>query len=264
MTYAIDVHVHVFPDELADRAVASLAAAANIKSYGTGTVRDLLERMDGANVRRSVLVSIATRPAQVKKINDWLWKQRGERLIPFAAVHPDDPELVDEIRRVKAMGFKGVKLHPNYQEFYPDEKRIIELGRALADAGLILLLHGGVDWAFEEVKASPSRIARLKEAVPAITLIVAHLGGYERWMEVEQTLVGSDIYFDVSFTLPYLKIEDFLRIARKHGVEKLLFGTDYPWQDMAEGIALLSETGLTEEELTAILHGNAERLLNLD
>jgi hypothetical protein len=83
-------------------------------------------------------------------------------------------------------------------------------------------------------------------------------------MEVEQTLVGTDIYFDVSFTLPYLKIEDFLRIARKHGVEKLLFGTDYPWQDMAEGIALLSETGLTEEELTAILHGNAERLLNLD
>jgi len=264
MTYAIDVHVHVFPDELAERAVTSLADAANARAFGTGTIRDLLERMDRANVRRSVLVSIATRPAQVKKINDWLWKQKSERLIPFAALHPADPELFDEIRRVKAIGFRGVKLHPNYQEFYPDEERIIELGRALADAGLILLLHGGVDWAFEEVNASPSRIARLNEAVPDLTFIIAHLGGFERWMEVEQTLVGSDMYFDVSFTLPYLKNEDFVRIAHNHGVEKLLFGTDYPWQDISESIALLSQTGLNEEELAAILHGNAERLLSLD
>lgn len=259
--YAIDFHAHVFPDHLAERAVASLAAAAGIPARGAGTIANLLEMMDKANVKQTILATIATRPAQVKTINDWLLNQRSERLIPFAAIHPEDPERFNELRRTQSLGFKGVKLHPNYQGFYPHEERVIELARAICDAGMILLLHGGADDAFEEVMSSPKRIATLKESVPELKLVVAHFGGYECWQDVEKYLAGADIYFDVSFTLPYLNDEDFLRIARKHGMDKIVFGTDYPWKDAEEEIARLMNSGLTEAEIAAILHENAEQLL---
>ena len=261
--YAIDVHTHVFPDHVAEKAVASLSSAANARAYGAGTIRDLREKMDKANVKKSVLASIATRISQVPSINNWLLSQRNDRFIPFAALHPADPDRFKEILRVKDLGFKGVKLHPNYQDFFPDEPRIIDLARAIADAGLILLLHGGVDWAYEEVKASPDRMARLMEAVPSLALIIAHFGGFERWSEVETTLAGSNAFFDISFTLPFIKEEDFLRIARKHGVHRLLFGSDYPWADPAEQRALLHELDLSDGEKEAILHINAEKLLGV-
>jgi len=261
--YAIDVHAHVFPDQIAEKAIPALSSSANIKPYGKGTVTDLLQKMDQAGVKKSVLVSVATRASQVQSINNWLLEQKNERLIPFAALHPEDPQRFEEIQRVKKLGFKGFKMHGNYQEFYPDETRVIELAKAIADAGLILLMHGGVDWAYEEEKASPERMARLMEAVPNLKLIIAHFGGFQSWDKVEKILAGSPAYFDISFTLPYIKQDDFLRIARKHGVNKLLFGTDYPWAGAEENLEILDQYPLNQEEKEAILFRNAETLLDL-
>ncbi len=262
--YAIDVHAHAFPDHVAEKAVSTLSAAANARAYGNGTIRDLTEKMDKAGVKISILAAIATRIPQVPSINNWLLSQRSDRFIPFAAIHPDDPDRFKEILRVKSLGFKGVKLHPNYQEFYPDEPRIMDLARAMADESLILLLHGGLDWAYEEVKATPRRVAALMEAVPSLTLIIAHFGGFQRWSEVETTLAGSNAFFDISFTLPFIREEDFLRIARKHGIHRLLFGSDYPWADPLEQRALLDGFDLSNGEKEAILHINAEKLLDLN
>ncbi len=261
--YTIDVHAHVFPDKIAEKAIPALAAAADVKPSGTGTCDDLLKKMNEANAKISVLVSIATRIEQVKSINDWLLKQASERFVPFAAIHPGAPDYRSEIERVKKLGFRGFKVHPNYQNFYPDDEHFIEVARAIADAGLILLTHGGVDWAYEEVNAAPERIARLMDAVPELTLVIAHFGGFQKWDEVETILAGSNAYFDISFTLPYIEKEQFVRIARKHGIGRLLFGSDYPWADAAEQTKLLKQLPFTDEELAAILHKNAEQLLGL-
>lgn len=262
--YAIDIHAHVFPDHMAEKAVSVLSSAADIKPRGKGTVSDLLLKMEKADIRLSVLASIATRPSQVKSINNWALSQKSDRLIPFATLHPEDPDRFAEIQRIKGLGFKGVKLHANYQEFYPDESRVIDMVRAMAEAGLILLMHGGKDWAYEEIKASPERMARLMEAVPEIRIIIAHFGGFQTWLKVEEILAGSPAWFDISFTLPFIPKEDFLRIARKHGIDRLLFGTDYPWSDPADDLNLFHQLNLSPEEKEAILHSNAEKLLELN
>ncbi|HPB31505.1 MAG TPA: amidohydrolase, partial [Candidatus Sumerlaeota bacterium] len=59
--YAIDVHAHVFPDNIADKAVALLAGEASYPARGTGTMSDLEQRMDASGVRASVLLAVATR-----------------------------------------------------------------------------------------------------------------------------------------------------------------------------------------------------------
>jgi len=261
--YAIDVHAHVFPEKVAGKAVPKLSEAAGVPARGKGTLSDLEEMMERGNVKRTVLAPIATRPDQVVSINNWVKKQESEKFIPFGAIHPEDPGRFGEIERICEMGIRGVKMHPNYQEFYPDEDRFVEICRALADAGLILLLHGGVDLAFEEVNASPERMARLLEAVPDLKIIIAHFGGFQRWDKVERLLAGSRAWFDISFTLSYIEEDRFLSILSLHGTDKLLFGTDYPWTDAGEQIRILEQFQLEEPQMRAILHENAERLLDL-
>lgn len=260
--YAIDFHTHVFPDHLASKAVEHLAGAADVEAKGKGTLDDLREKMDEANVKTSILAAIATRIDQVASINRWLWSNRSERFEPFAAIHPEDPDRRERIHEAAGTGFKGIKLHPNYQSFYPDEERILELCRAIADEGMILLLHSGVDWAFEENMAAPQRLVKLMEEVPDLKLVAAHCGGFENWEDVEKYLAGADVWFDISFTLPFIEKDQFMRIARKHGTDRLLFGTDYPWATPGDNLKILNTFDFTEEEKEQILHKNAEELLS--
>ena len=62
---------------------------------------------------------------------------------------------------------------------------------------------------------------------------------------------------------PPLPVEQFLRIVKRHGPDRILFGTDSPWIGQAEMIRCLEKTGLSPEELAAVLGGNAARLLQL-
>ena len=57
--------------------------------------------------------------------------------------------------------------------------------------------------------------------------------------------------------------EQFLRIVRDHGADRILFGSDSPWSKADEDIASIRALPLGEEEKTAILGGNAARLLGI-
>lgn len=98
-------------------------------------------------------------------------------------------------------------------------------------------------------------------------MILAHMGGYRLWDEVEQLLPGHDLYIDTSFCLPNHpdRHEQFARIIRKMGVDHVLFGSDSPWTDQADSLQaacrLFDTFGFTEEERSAILGGNALAIL---
>jgi len=99
--------------------------------------------------------------------------------------------------------------------------------------------------------------------VPELTVIAAHMGGYLRWEAVEQFLIGRDLYLDASYSLADLGPDALVRLARAHGIERVLFGTDSPWTDQATELAAFRDLPLSEEEKAALLGGNARRLLGL-
>lgn len=90
---------------------------------------------------------------------------------------------------------------------------------------------------------------------------MVHLGGYQYWDEVEEFLVGRDVYFDLSYTFDRLDDTSIARIIAANGPERILFASDYPWQLPAEARAGLERLGLPAEERQMILGGNAVRLL---
>jgi len=261
----IDVHTHAFPDHLAARAMAQLQAGTDeVKAVLDGTTGALLRSMDGAGVDASVVASIATRPEQFEPILRWSAAIRSSRLVPFPSVHPAAPEGVEQVRRLAAEGFRGIKLHPYYQQFTVDEPRLEPVYQALAECGLVLLLHCGFDISFPRDRvADPVRLRRVVERFPNLRLVAAHLGAWRDWDEVERHLVGQPVYFDISTSFEFMDRAQAERILRRHPADRLLFGSDSPWMDQQRTIENLRTFGLGREIEAQVLGGNAATLLGL-
>ena len=162
------------------------------------------------------------------------------------------------------MGLKGIKLHPDYQEVHFNDiryKRIVDYASGL---GLIVSVHAGMDpKSPEDIHCTPQMSAEVIDEVQPEKLVLAHMGGNEQWTEVEEYLVGKHVYFDTGVVLDKMTEEQFLRIVRNHGADKILFATDSPWSGQKEFIQILNEMALTDEERQKIFYKNACQLLGL-
>jgi hypothetical protein len=261
----IDFHTHAFPDALAERAMPMLEQEGNVKAVLDGKVSSLLRSMDEAGVHASVVASIATRPHQFDSILKWSAEIVSDRIIPFPSVHPGDPEAVAHLRLIHEQGFKGVKLHPYYQEFDLDEERLRPLYAALQECGLVLLCHTGFDLAFPRIrKCDPVRIGRVLEAFPRLKFVASHLGAWEDWDEVERHLIGRPIFMDVSYAIDWIGPQRAREFILRHPADCMLFGTDSPWAGQKETIAQVRQLQLGPERERLLFGGNAARLLGLD
>jgi predicted TIM-barrel fold metal-dependent hydrolase len=260
----IDIHTHIFPDHLAERAVRQLAGRSGETAFLDGTARALTASMARCGIAVSVTQPVSTKAEQTESINRFCCDLAVPGLVNFGTLHPDCPDPDAEIGRLKKAGIKGVKFHPDYQEFFVDEDRVLPLYRKIADAGLMALIHAGVDIGLPPpVHCPPDRLARVLDAVPDLVVIAAHFGGFRMWDEVERHLIGRTLYLDTSFTLAFLPADRFVRMARAHGIGKVLFGTDSPWADQAAEVGLMNACGLAEPELAGVFRDNAARLLGL-
>lgn len=260
---AIDVHTHVFPDDVAARAIGSMAARTGLRAYYDGTLAGLLSAMDRAGVDVSVLAPVATKPSQVRGINDWTAGRLSVRIRALGALHPAMDDPVGEVARIASLGLSGIKLHPEFQAFHPYDERMRPVYDACARHGLLVLFHAGEDPNFETVSGEPEVFAQLAGQHPETTFVLAHMGGYRRWERVLEALAGADVYLDTSHATELLDATELRDMIRAHGVHKVLFASDGPWTDAAAALAALRACGLTEEELERVCWSNAAELLGI-
>jgi predicted TIM-barrel fold metal-dependent hydrolase len=270
MTTIIDFHTHFFPPELAQRAITRLienaAPTIAMKNHTDGTVGGLVESMRLGGVDRSVTLPVATKPSQVSTINRGVAETVSAYpgIIQFGAMHPEMEEFEPEINFMAAHQIKGIKLHPEYQYSHVDDPRAFPLYEKLASAGLIVVFHSGKDpGPFTNDHALPPALRTIRENFPTLKMVAAHLGGWMVWKEVEETLAGLDLFLDTSAIYKLLPPADFVRICRKHGIEKILFGSDSPWYDQGASVEWIKRSGLNDTELEAVFGGNAKKLLGL-
>ena len=260
----IDFHTHAFPDAIAQRAIASLTANCSgmYVPCSNGTVDGLLKNMDAFGVDVSVVQPVITKQSQTETLNLWAQSICSDRVISFGGVFPHTDDYKRDIDFVCSLGLKGIKLHPEYQQFTVDAPEMLRLYDYALSRGLMILFHAGEDPAYPPpVHSSPKQFAAVSKAMQGGVMIAAHLGGINHWDDVERYLVGSDMYIDTSMGFSYYSHEQFLRIVKAHGADKVLFGSDSPWSKANEEIAALKSLPLTDQEKELILHKNAERLL---
>lgn len=261
----IDFHTHAFPDKIAAAAVGKLAhAAGGLCPQTDGTLSSLKAEMAKDGVDISVVHSIATNPRQQHKVNDFaIEMNRQEHIVAFGSVHPDAPDALEELERLKAAGIQGIKLHPEYQGFYADEEKMKPIYQTISRLGLITLFHAGHDYGFAPpYHAMPEHLLGAKKWLDG-PMVAAHWGGVGCGVEVIEKLCGSEIYFDLSFGYSNMPKSIAQQIADRHTPDKLLFASDMPWHRPAWEKRLIHSLDLSDEDKEKIFSGNARKLLSL-
>lgn len=260
----IDFHIHSFPDTLAVRAIPSLSACGGgIKPTYDGKISSLKSALAQNGVDMGVVLNIATNPHQQKKVNDFAISLVGDdTIIPFGSVHPDSPDALAELERLKAAGIKGVKLHPDYQGFFADEKRMFPIYEKIAELGLITVFHAGVDIGYPEpVHCTPQRLLSILDIFGDAPVVAAHFGGYLLWDAVLEELCGTKVYLDTAFSYGKMPPQYAQKIIKAHDINRILLGSDMPWSTAQREARLIASLNLTSEETENILCNNAKRLL---
>lgn len=258
-----DVHTHAFPDKIAKKAVETLAAGANIPYYHNGSFGGLMEYEQNGGAAGCLLLPIATKPSQTRAVNEWAAKITGNGIYSFGSVHPDQDNIDEELNCIVNLGLRGVKLHPEYQEFFADEERMIPIYKNIFDKNLILCFHAGVDIGFPPpVRGAVNRIAKICDMFPHGKIIAAHMGGFKQWDDVRIYLAGrKNVWFDTSYAAQKMNPSELVDLIRLHGSKKVMFGTDTPWTDFESSKNAILNSGLSQTELKDIFYDNAARLL---
>lgn len=259
----IDIHTHVFPRRKAPAILADMATRKGIPHYSDGTVDGLLDVMETSGTDISLISRITTNKENVTAVNGWLAQCMRPSIQCLATVHPDQPVASSDLNALKAQGFRGVKLHPDYQGFFVDDRRMYPFYEAAQATGMPVLFHAGLDRGLPPpVHALPPGLLKIHREFPHLLMIAAHMGGEDNYDETEKLLLGKNIFIDTSFVLRIMPFGLLKRFFRKHGVERILFGSDSPFKDQAKELAyLLGLSFLTATEKEKVACQNARSLL---
>ena len=275
----IDFHTHAFPPWLRDGRDRYLETDATFGELFSNprakmpTADELVEAMDADGVDASVVMGMGwTDHGLAVEVNDYLAesvRRYPGRLYGFGGVSPAwGGRAAREAERCAAAGLVGVgELHPDTQGYdIGDERAMAPLMEAARHLGLIVTTHSSepVGHLYPGKGATrPESLWRFILAFPGVTIVCAHWGGglpfYALMPEVEESL--SNVYFDSAASPLLYSASVFPTVTALSGAGRVLLGSDYPLLRARRLIDEARRTVASEGDLTAILGGNAERLL---
>ncbi len=255
---AIDVHLHAFSG----------------KSWGKRvTGPDIIRELDAAGIDRGIVISagyfggfrslvFGRSRKKVELENDYiaeLVKAHPSRLAGACGVHPFDEWAEAELLRcAKELDFRAVKVHPNAQRIdIMDEEQRSKLQGFLARAGqlnMVVLMH-----AYGKPLEFNKELYRMAATMPETAFVFLHAFGSDLTAMVREVSQGrlpkpANIFIDISGTVQEAKGQKALASAiRELGVDRILFGSDFPVFKPAAGLEVLRKLPLTPREIERIL-----------
>lgn len=256
----IDSHCHIYPDKIAQKASDATGHFYDIPSSLDGRISTLLEHGTKAGIEHFVVQSVATTPKQVSSINNFIANSVAEsngKFTGLGTLHPDSEDMEADVNEIIALGLKGVKMHPDIQKIELDDSRMHKIYE-LCEGRLPMLLHTG-DCRYDY--SNTNRLIPILEKYPNLTVIGAHFGGWSVWESATKELNGyKNFLVDCSSSLYAISPKKAKELIDIYGVERVLFGTDYPLWTPEEEIERFMQIELTDEEREDILYNNAAKL----
>ena len=252
----------------------------------------LLAEMDEAGIDKSIIlpvdfgVALGDPEVSIEKVNkkySELAQKYPDRLIAFAGVDPRRKNALDLFKGcVEEWGMKGLKLHP-CTGFYPNQKEVYPLLEKACEWKIPVLFHSGAMMVPLRSKYSqPIHFDDLGTDFPDLPIIVAHSGGIFGYTQMISIMsVKLNIMADISswqviatknytfFCKALRELMDFVE------PERIFFGSDSPsfrsvmsnkdWVELIKDLPekVTDSIAFRREEITALLGGNAQKLLNL-
>lgn len=259
-----DCHAHIYPQKIAVKAASAIGDFYHVPMFGDGTPETLLQEGKAAGISRFLVHSVATVPHQVASINRFIEEeaQKHPEFIPFMTLHQDltEDEIDRAVSEAIAKGFKGIKLHPDFQKFAINGEAAQKMYRVVGGR-LPFLLHTG-DKRYDY--SHPQYLAEMAREYPTVRFVGAHFGAWSCWDWGYDCYRGlSNVWYDTSSSLFWFKPEDAAKRIRDLGADRYFFGTDYPMWNAAEEIERFLRLPLTEEEREMIFAKNLQDFLGL-
>ncbi len=262
-----DIHTHIYPNAIAEKAVTNLNAFYSFVCEGLGTADDMVPAEIEAKCCGALLLGVATTAHQVSRVNEALadacrtYTDNGFTLLAYGCMHQDSEDKPAIVEDILKMRLRGIKIHPDIQGVNIDDERMMPMYEA-AEGRLPIYFHMGDDR--EEYQFSATeRLVRIKKRFPKLEVIAAHLGGYRSWHKAGQLAALDNIWFDTSSALWAMTPERAKELIDLLGYERVMYGTDYPVAYPGSELTRFFAIELSEKERCAILYDNAARMLAL-
>ncbi len=257
----IDVHTHIWPDKIAIRASDNIVNYYGLARQGDGSIGGIFEGAKDFSNIRFVISSATLKPdtehAQVGNNFIINASRQDQRFIPLCSFHPEMgfDSAVAELERAKSEGAKGIKIHSDFQRFFVDSDNAMEIYKEAARLELPILFHVGdknTDF------STPKRVRNILEKLPDLTIIAAHMCGYGVWDEAKEYLIGTPVYTDTSEALLGMDGKGLYNLINRHGIDKVMFGSDYPLWNTSFAFEQMEAIGMTEDEKDKVYSKNAK------
>ena len=259
-----DMHAHIFPQKISEKATLSIGKFYDIKmSYSVGESERLIAAEQQIGTKRALVCSVATTPKQVVSINNFIKEEcdANPMFYGFASLHGDYEDIAGEVDRIIGMGLHGVKLHSDFQKTALDSPRSYRIFEAI-EGRLPVLVHMGD---YRHDYSHPTMLVKVMRDFPKLKVLASHLGGFAAWDEAEAVLRGSDnVRFDTSSAIGMMSPERAVRLIRHYGVERCMFGSDFPMWNPAKEAEILLSLGFSFEEYQMLFAGNAKAFLGIE
>ena len=277
----IDVHTHICPprvkrerEQYLQRDVGFAALYSSPKAK-LATAEELIDSMDRDGIAISVVQSGGWSSHELcVEFNDYILESTArypKRLVGFTTFQTDSmAAAVAEIERCARGGAVGIgELRPeNLSLNFDDTTALATLAAAINENGLRLLVHASepVGHVYPgKGTMTPDKLLPFIDCFPGTTVICAHWGGglpfYAMMPEVDAAL-GS-IYFDTAASPFLYRSEVYRRVTGLVGAERVLFGSDHPLLTQKRALDDAAAAGMSDDDLSLVLGGNAYRLLGL-
>ncbi len=206
-------------------------------------------------------------------------KRFPQKLIGFAGIDPTEDAAVEEVNLAKTeLQLRGITLSPANQDFHPSDSRAMDVYAEAERLGMPVLCHFGGQYTQSSKMeyARPYLFDEVARAFPKLKLVIAQIG--QPWVDETIVLLGKHqhIYADVSGMLsrPWQAYNALVSCYQYGVIDKLLFGSDFPYTSAAECIESLYSINqiaqgtnlpvVPRESLRGIVERDTLGLLGLD
>lgn len=291
----VDCHTHIWqsPDQLGSLELGESARISRTRPQSRVSVNRTNWRdtpaadadhhlAQATAVDKSIVLGFKSRYMRAEIPNVYVAdyvKRFPQKLIGFAGIDPTEDSAVEEVSLAKTeLQLRGITISPANQDFHPSDMRAMDVYAEAEKLGMPVLCHfGGQFTQSSKLEyARPYLFDEAARAFPKLSIVIAQLG--QPWVDETIVLLGKhrNVYADVSGLLgrPWQAYNALVSAYQYGVIDKLLFGSDFPYTSAAECIEALYSINqmaqgtnlpvIPRESLRGIVERNTLSLLGLD
>lgn len=278
----IDCHTHVWesPDQLG-RSTAAWGRRSGSVALPKATPADHFAAC--RPVDWTVVLAFKSRYLDAEVSNEFVSRyvrSHPDRLIGFACVDASRPRsAIDDLHEAHGeLGLKGLGLWPAAQDFHPASTGAMRVYAEAVRLGMPVLFHAAIETAppSKMEYAHPYLVDEVAREFPELKIVISHLG----YPWTDETLVllckHEHVFADISGLLrrPWQAYNALLAAYQSKVMDRLLFGSDFPYASAAECIEALYSINqfchgtnlptIPREQLRRIVERDALNLLGIE